>query len=126
MSTKTIIRDEIENELGELGKLEVGSEEYKVAVDGVTKLVDKMVVLEKFQSDEENRRIDREWDHEFKLHQAKEEKKDRRVKNGLSFLGIAVPSGVAVWGALKTFKFEETGSVTSTVGKNFINKLFKK
>ena len=55
-----------------------------------------------------------------------EEKKDRLIKNILTGAGIIIPLGVTVWGTLKTLKFEEEGTVTTLMGRGFINKLFPK
>ena len=58
--------------------------------------------------------------------QLQDEKKDRLVKNVLTLLGIAVPTVVTIWGTNKSLKFEETGSVTTIMGRGFINKLLPK
>ena len=55
-----------------------------------------------------------------------DDKKDRLVKNCLTGASILSGIGVTVWGALKSWKFEETGTVTSTAGRKFINNLFSK
>ena len=55
-----------------------------------------------------------------------EEKKDRLVKNCISIGGIVLPVAVTIWGTLKSLKFEESGTVTTIMGRGFINKLLPK
>ena len=55
-----------------------------------------------------------------------EDRKDRRFKNGIALGGIVLPLAVTIWGTLKTLKFEEEGTVTTMMGRGFINKLIPK
>lgn len=126
MSTRTMLNEEIQSEIEVISKLAVGSDDYKVATDGVGKLIDKYIDLEKLEMERENKYIDREFDQEYKISQAKAEKIDRIVKNCITVIGIGAPLIVTIWGAKKTFIFEETGSIISTTGKGFINRFFKK
>ena len=48
-----MLEEEIKDELKELRGMEVGSENYKVAVDGITKLYEKQIELKKFNADQE-------------------------------------------------------------------------
>lgn len=121
MSIKNLLRDEIQDEMGHLGKLEVGSEPYRIAVEGVTKLVDRVVELEKIEANAKERAIDREIDMEFKQQQIDNEERDRKIKNGIAVASLVTGTGLTVWGALKSWKFEETGTVTSAMGKMFMN-----
>jgi hypothetical protein len=56
----------------------------------------------------------------------KDERTDRIVKNVLT--GVSVVGGLAltVWGSLMSWKFEESGTITSTPGKKFMSNLFFK
>lgn len=125
MSIKNLLKDEIESEMEEIGKLPVGDDQYKVAVDGVCKLIDKQLEIEKFEAGENNKMIDRELDRNFKNTQQKYEKIDGIIKHVLTGLGICVTAGVTIWGALRTFEFEEEGTIASKTGRIFIDRLFK-
>lgn len=46
---ETLLNEEIKDEFSEVSKLEVGSDKYKVAVDGLAKLCDRAIELEKIQ-----------------------------------------------------------------------------
>ena len=126
MSVKSMLNEELETELEELKKYSIGGDEYKAAVDGITKLADRMIELEKLNNEAEERNKNREVDAELKQAQLEATKKDNRVKNAISIAGILVPIGVTIWGTLKSFEFEKDGTVTTLIGKGFINKLIHK
>ena len=122
MSIKEKLYEEIELEINSLEDLEYGSDNNKAAVDGLTKLVDRVIELEKI----EDERAIKSKEEEAKAHQVKDEKKDRLIKNGISVAGIVIPSVITIWGTLKSLEFEKTGSVTTIMGRGFINKLLPK
>lgn len=123
---KTKLHIEIEDELDELSKMEVGTDQHKIAVDELTKLMDRAIELEKVENDAEDKKETRENDNTLRLKQMEDEKKDRLIKNCLTGASIISGIGVTIWGALKSWKFEETGTVTSTAGRKFIGNLFSK
>ena len=123
MSIQRLLREEIESEFKELSKITPGGEDYKVAVDGITKLMDRAIEMEKNEIDRQDRIDARDSENEFKTKQMEDEKKDRFVKNLLTGLGTIGGLVVTIWGAKKAWKFEETGTVASPVGRSFINKL---
>ena len=123
MSIQKLLREEIESEFKELSKITPGGDEYRVAVDGITKLVDRAIELEKNEIDRQDRIDARDSENELKTKQMEDEKKDRFVKNLLTGVGTIGGLVVTIWGAKKAWKFEETGTVASPVGRSFINKL---
>lgn len=125
MSIDTMLREEIQDEITGLGKLELGSEEYKTTVDGVTKLLDKANELKKIDTDARDRAESREIEIQFKTEQMQDDKKDRIVKNILTAISIGGGFILTVWGANKSWKFEETGTVTNGPGREFMKKLFR-
>ena len=126
MKNETLLHEEIESEFKELKKLEAGSEEYKVAVDGLTKLVDRVIEIDKLNDSAQDRREARDADMEIKQQQLYEDVKDRKVRNGIAIAGIIIPTAVTIWGTLKSLKFEETGTITTNAGRSFISRIFKK
>ena len=123
MSIQRLLREEIESEFKELSKITPGGDEYRVAVDGITKLMDRAIEMEKNEVDRQDRIDARDSENEFKTKQMEDEKRDRFVKNLLTGVGTIGGLVVTIWGAKKAWKFEETGTVASPVGRNFINKL---
>ena len=126
MSVETLLEVEIQDEFEKLSKMEVGTETHKTAVDGLTKLLEKAIEIDKNDSERKAAEEAREFERNLKLMQLQEDKKDRWCKNILSGLGIALPLGVTIWGTLKSLKFEQDGTVTTIVGRGFINKLLPK
>lgn len=126
MSIETMLKDEIKDEMEELKKIQVGSDEYKVAVDGVTKLCDRVIEMQKLEAEAEERKRNHEDDILIKQQQLKETKKDNTVKNVITVFSIAIPAGVTIWGAVKSFEFEKEGTITTIFGRGFLNKILKK
>ena len=126
MKFKQLLENEVENGFGKLNELEVGTEAHKAKVDELAKFIDRAIEIEKLGSDIDEKAKNRVFENALKLRQADEEKRDRLIKNCITAAGIVIPSAITVWGTLKTFKFEETGTITTTMGRGFINKLFTK
>lgn len=126
MNIETLLNDEIESELKLLKDMEIGSDDYKMTVDGLVKLMDRAIEIEKINVEHEEKSSDREADTDVKLAQMEEDKKDRVIKNLIGIAGILIPTAVTIWGTLKSLKFEEEGTVTTIMGRGFINKLLPK
>lgn len=125
-----LLRNEIESELADLDGMDVGTEEYKTTVDGIVKLTDRLIDLQKIDQEQrekvEARRREKEQfeaEQKLKLTQMAEDKKDRLIKNCMTAAGIVIPSVLTIWGTLKSLEFEKTGTVTTIMGRGFINKL---
>lgn len=125
-SIRELLDEEIQVEFEKLSKLEVGSESYKATVDGLAKLVDRAVEIDKTEMENATKIEAQNIENDLKALQIKEDNRDRWVRNGIAIAGIIVPSVLTVWGTLKSFKFEETGTVTTILGRGFINKLLPK
>lgn len=126
MEIKTLLKGEIQDEMSELNKLAIGSDEYKATVEGVTKLIDRTIELEKIEVDREEKGHDRRINAEIQDERLKIERRDKIVCHILTGVSLLTGVTLTVWGTLKSLKFEETGTVTTFAGKNFMGKLFKK
>ena len=135
------LNDEILAELQALnGKQEMGTDEHKISVDCLTKLIDKSIELQKLDDEKEEQEWKRKMTEQenalkeqeiktnnaLKQQQLEHEKTDQKIKNAIAIAGIVAPGLLAVWGTYKTLKFEQTGTVTTIMGKGFINKLLPK
>lgn len=126
MSIKTKLHIEIDEGFDKINEMEIGTDQHKAAVDEIVKLMDRAIELEKVENEAEDKKKTRENDKALRLKQMEDENKDRLVRNCLTGASILGGIGVTVWGALKSWKFEETGTITSTAGRKFINNLFSK
>lgn len=126
MKVETMLHDEILNEFEELKKLEVGSDGYRAAVDGISKLLDRAIEYDKLDAECNEKSLNRGFEEDYKLQLAEDEKRDRRIKNGITIAGIVIPSLITIWGTIKSLNFEKEGTVTTIMGRGFINKLLPK
>lgn len=115
MIMETLLNGEIENRFEDLSELDASSKEYSDAVDSVTKLIDRRLEIEKI----ENSAAQAE-------KQMKEDRKGRIAKNCIDVGSIVLPLAVTVWGACVSLKFEETGSITTSIGRKFMDKIISK
>lgn len=125
-STEHLLDVEIEREFDKLDKLEVGTDQYRTAVDGLTKLLQEARERDKFAIEFDNQKETQKKEEALRTKQMKDEQIDRWVKNGLTAAGIIIPTIVTVWGTIKSIRFEETGTITTIMGRGFINKLLPK
>lgn len=128
-SIKSLLKKEIEAEFLELEKIQIGTDDYKTSVDGITKMIDKSIEISKMEADIDSKKEALYAETDLELKKQKNEHFNRMIVNILS--GASIVSGVVltIWGTYKTLKFEETGTVTTTAGRSFINsvvKFFKK
>ena len=123
---ETLLHEEIQDGFDALSRMERGTETHKTTVDEVAKLFDKAIEIEKLEMEAKEREKAREIEASLKRAQMEEDRKDRKVKNGIAIGGIVLPLAVTIWGTFKTFRFEETGTVTTIMGRGWINKLLPK
>lgn len=126
MNLEKKLHDEIGREITILEGMKEGTESYKALVDGVTKLTDRAIAIDRFNAEIEEKAATQKFENELKLQQMKEERIDRIVKNCLTAVGIILPIGITVWGTKASFEFEKEGTVTTIMGRGFINKLLPK
>ena len=122
MSLKGMLGDAIETGFNELDRMEVGSDTYKTTVDQLTKMTHRIIEIEKIENEDRNQKTD----EEIRVRQIKQDQIDRYIKHGLTAVSIVGGLVLTVWGAKASWKFEETGTVTSTAGRKFIGNLFFK
>ena len=121
---KSLVDEEIEEEIAQLQALKAGTDEHKIAADTLVKLIDRSIEKEKLDVEREKMVVTQKFENDLKLKQAKEDRIDRIIKNILT--GVSVGSGIilTIWGTNKTLRFEETGTITTTAGRKFTGKLF--
>lgn len=126
MSMRHLLREEIQSEFEELKKIKVGTDEHKAAVDAATKLVDRAIELEKIDIEKVEKAENRDVEYSLKTKEMDDERKDRWVKNGLTAVSVIGGFALTVWGTIKSIEFEKEGSITTIMGRGFIQKLIPK
>ncbi len=115
MSMKTLLEVEIEDKFNKMDELDPSTKEYANAADSVTKLMDRVIKIEENEAAEAY--------NEKKL---KEEQKSQIIKVVVDGGMKLATLGVTVWLALTSLKFEENGSITTTIGRKTLDMIFKK
>jgi hypothetical protein len=126
---KEALDGEISTELEVLESMETNSEDYKIMVEGLTKLIDRSMELEKIEISkaQEAEKIKNEAEKmKIEAEQAKTNKIFQWIGYGISAAGIVIPVAVTIWGTKVTLNFEKEGTVTTMMGRGFINKLLPK
>lgn len=130
LELKDLIESEVQNELENLKKIELGTDEHKAATDDICKLYSK--VLECKKADCEFDRAMNQEDLEEKKYRSdvirqenelEEKQKDRKIRLVVDTAKIVLPLTVYAVLIYKGFKFEETGTISSTCLRNLIGKI---
>lgn len=99
--------------------LNAESEKYSVLLDERDKLRNELIKIEQL-----------DLEKILKNSQLEFEKQNEFIKNGIAIGTFSINLLVCIGMAFKTFKFDSTSTVTSTMGRgilnNFIPKLFKR
>lgn len=126
MNIETLLYDAIETDFDKLADKNLSNEDRKATVDELTKLMDRMIEMEKVNNDCDDKAKVRENDQLMKEQQLADDRKDRLVRNIISAAGVVLPLAVTVWGTKVSLKFEEEGTFTTIMGRGFVNKLLPK
>lgn len=124
-SDKHLLYVAIDDGFNDLASMEAGSDKYKTTVDALNGLLDREVNIEKLKIEEKAKEAELK-EKELREKQLKYDQIDRYVKHGLTAISVIGGLALTVWGAKASWRFEETGTVTSTAGRKFINNLFFK
>ena len=112
MDVKDVLINEFIEEIEKLSAMEVGSETHKTTLDGVTKLADRLIEIEKFEAE-----------HEEKKTQRTEEKQDRKIKYGITIGTTLLSTLVYGLAFVASTNFERFGSFTTKGGQGSIKEL---
>lgn len=144
---KKLMDDEIISQIKGLSALQSGSQEQTAAVKNLTALYEARINEEKVQLDAEDKREKREMEREqhradealkksqaaddaaakerdiqLKEAQLDDQKIDRLMRAGIALMELGLPLVCYGHWFRAGLKFEETGSITSSMMRNLINK----
>jgi N-acetylglucosamine kinase-like BadF-type ATPase len=103
MDKKTKLEEVYEKKLNELNEMDVNNENYSKAVEGVAKLANQVI-------------------------EQKREKGDRKSRWFRDGADIAIKTATLITTVVATIvclRFEESGSITTTVGRKWTDKILK-
>lgn len=119
-----LLKNEICEDLENLREIEFGSDEHKTGIDLITKLIDREAELRRIEVERLDKIESRKADEEYKAKQLKDNRIEKAIGYVLKVGEIVIPFMVIVWGTKVSLKFEETGTMTTTAGRNFLGKIF--
>lgn len=133
---RQVLADEILDQFCNLKNLEPGSKEQQTAVENITKLYklgledvkadtdyDEKLYRRDVDAQHEQDELDKQTrEEEFKRNQLSEQTKDRYFRLGIEVAGIILPLMFYASWMKKGFKFEETGTYTSTTFRGLFNR----
>jgi hypothetical protein len=119
---RKLLEEEIKTEIRDLSTLEPGSKEKSTAIEDLAKLYKLRIEETKNEWDFNEKYESRDSDIQFKKDQLEEQVKDRYFRFGVEAAGIILPLiFYAIW-MKRGFKFEETGTYTSTTFRGLFNR----
>ena len=119
---KRLLGEEIKAEIQDLSTLDPGSKEKSTAIEDLAKLYRLRIEETRNEWDFNEKYESRDSDIQFKKDQLEEQVKDRYFKLGLEAAGIILPMiFYAAW-MKRGFRFEETGTYTSTTFRGLFNR----
>lgn len=110
-----LLDEDLVSEMSKLRSTPYDDNNYKTVSDTVSMLMDKKIETEKVKNEQL-----------YREKQLKDENRDRLIKNIIGVAGIVLPLVVTIWGTKVSLKFEEEGTITTPIGRGFINKLLPK
>jgi hypothetical protein len=119
---RKMLDEEIKTEIQALSSLESDSKEKSDAVDNLVKLYKLRIEETRNEWDFGEKYDARESDKQIKKDQLAEQVKDRYFRLGVEAAGLILPLiFYAVW-MRRGFRFEETGTYTSTTFRGLFNR----
>ena len=119
---KKLLEEEIKTEIRDLSTLEAGSKEKSTAIEDLAKLYRLRIEETRNEWDFNEKYESRDSDIQFKKDQLEEQVKDRYFRLGVEAASIILPLiFYAAW-MKRGFRFEETGTYTSTTFRGLFNR----
>ena len=119
---RDLLGEVIKTEIRNLSTLEPGSKEKSTAIEDLAKLYRLRIEETRNEWDFNEKYESRDSDMQFKKNQLEEQVKDRYFRFGVEVASIILPLiFYAAW-MKRGFKFEETGTFTSTTFRGLFNR----
>lgn len=103
----------------QIESLEIKDEKYELLLEERDKIRNEIIKLEQAN-----------METNLKKGQIEAENKREKTRNSITIGTFAVTTGISVYAIVKTFKFDQVATVTSTLGRNILNgvvpKMFKR
>ena len=114
MSVRQKLEEEFEDQMNQLNEMELGSESYTKTVEGVTKLADRLIAIQKNNDEYELKSREIDAEKEAREQEALQAKK----RNQIDWAKVIVPTAGAFTMGIITMIWEKTDTLTSSAGKS--------
>lgn len=122
MSIERIVREEIESEIGELSKMELGTEEYARTVKGVNDFIDRLNESKKIELEAKKLEIE-EDKNDIELQRVENDKKLRKIGYGVTIGTFIGAAAIQIWANIDSKHFEIGNTHTTEAGRSSTRKL---
>jgi len=119
---RNLLEEEIKAEIRDLSTLELGSKEKSTAIEDLAKLYRLRIEETRNEWDFSEKYDARENDKQLKKDQLEEQVKDRYFRLGVEAASIILPLVFYAAWMKRGFRFEETGTYTSTTFRGLFNR----
>ena len=120
--------DKVSNQINDV--TDVNNDKYKLLLEERDKVRNELIKLEQTKIEADLKKQQLETEVKNKEAQIKAEDQRESVRNKITIGTFLVTTGISVYAIIRTFKFDETGTVTSTLGRNILTsampKMFKR
>lgn len=103
----------------QISEVDVKNDKYELLLEERDKIRNELIKLEQ---------VDMETN--LKVSQMNAESKREKIRNKITVGTFAITTSISVFAIIKTFKFDQGATVTSTLGRNILNgvvpKMFKR
>lgn len=126
-NVKDLLKEELVNEIQAISSMETGSEEQQRAVDNFNILYKLNLDQEKIDNDLDQREKQRDFEYakeEQRIDEDRErkaeERKNKYIQWGIDIASLVLPLSLYTKWLSKGFKFEQTGTFTSTTFRDLL------
>lgn len=120
--------DKVSNQINDV--TDVNNEKYKLLLEERDKVRNELIKLEQTKIEADLKKQQLETEVKNKEAQIKADDQREAVRNKITIGTFLVTTGISFYAIIRTFKFDETGTVTSTLGRNILTsampKIFKR
>lgn len=107
---KQTLKADYERVSKQIESLEIKDEKYELLLEERDKVRNELLKVEQAN-----------MEASMKKSQMEAENNREKIRNGITIGTFIVTTGVSVWTVLKTFRFDEDSTITSTLGRNSLN-----
>ena len=103
---------------------------YKLLLEERDKLRNELIKFGQTTIEADLKKLQMETETKIKEAQIEAENKREKIRNQITIGTFAVTTSVSIYAIVKTFKFDQVATVTSTLGRNILSgvvpKMFKR